>query len=242
MHSCWKWVAGCSLLALGGCATTSFAPPAVELKSHPQPTIDHAIRDVDDFIRAYRVAAHSAANGRTGFEVPAFLTSLGALTASAFGAGKDVAIAAGAAGTALTGGNSYFAPKSKAAILRRGVEAFECIQQVATGVKPFGHSATAGISNFSEAVNGNQANQFYLVRNATVSVDTIVADRLAESGSLAAAQALAADYEKLVQQRIADREKAGAANIAKSAMFTTDAEKVATMQTDLQLCVLRARN
>lgn len=243
MHIFKQALLGCAGLAVSGCATTSFAPPMVALKTYEAPTLEDAIRDVDDFIQAYRIAANHAANGRSAFEVPAFLTSVGALTAVGFGAGKDVALAAGAAGATLNGGNAYFAPKAKGAILRRGVEAFECIQQVATGVKPFNHSTNSEARSFAEAVNGGTSNQFYLVRNAAVSVDNIIGDRLSDAGSLASAQALATEYEKLVKQRIAEQQNAQSAGFVEAAGVTAEAtERVATMQSDLQLCVLRARN
>ena len=252
MSSKFALVFGLPVLSLAGCATVSFAPPRVALGEYPTPTIDLAIAETDRFIQAYRTAAGTAANGRAGFEVPAFLTSLGALTATAFGAGPNVAIGAGAAGTALSGGNSYFAPKAKASILRSGIVAFECIQQVATGVKPYVHEPPTSVRHqLAELANGPTSNYFYLVRNATVSVDTIIGDRLSNAGSLNDAKALATEFEKLVKQRIADEQKGKALQGAMSTrmgatavvlMTEDEVTKIAQMQTDLQLCVLRARS
>lgn len=150
-------------LSLSACATTSFAPPSVNLENETavrgsnysigqrcQPyerktdgetipiTRDAtgARRLIDNFIFMYRCRAHAAANGRQMFEVPALLTGIGTATAAAFGAGPDVAIAGGAATALFSAGKSYYDPKTKAEIFDSSLDALLCIKAVAAGVDP----------------------------------------------------------------------------------------------------------
>ena len=109
MRSVWPLML--AALALPGCATTSFAPPRVDLQSRSAPTFEDAIADVDVFILKYRSFARDVANGRQYFEVPAFLGSVAAVAATAFGASSDATIGAGAASAVLGGGRAYYAPR-----------------------------------------------------------------------------------------------------------------------------------
>ncbi len=240
------------MMASSGCATLSFAPPSVTLQSRPAPTFNDAMTDVDSFIVAYRKAARTAANGRTAFQVPAFVATVAAVTATALGAGPDVTIAAGGAAAIFGGGNAYFAPKTKASILHAGLTAMQCIQQVATGVAPFVTAAAATEARIAaEAANGNQEAHYYLIRNAAISVDTIVGDRLSNAGSLTDAQALASDYEKHVTELVKKRE-AGPASVRKTMVAMSFAgtsnlgddalPKLNELQPKLQLCILVARS
>ncbi|MGI4880847.1 MAG: hypothetical protein ACRYG4_25560 [Janthinobacterium lividum] len=140
---------------LGGCATTSFAPPNVDLATATSGTsggwdvcrpkqVEPAVpigRDstsarqlVDNFILVYRCRAHAAADGRQVFEVPALLVGVGAATALAFGAGADVAIGGGAATALLTGGKNYYSPAVKADIYDSALDALLCIKSESVGV------------------------------------------------------------------------------------------------------------
>lgn len=241
-------------LATGACAPTSFAPPKVELSAHASPTLQDGIADVDAFIVKYRVYARSAANGRQFFEVPAFVAALGAVTATAFGAGPDVTLGSGAAGALLGGGKAYYAPKTKAEIYASAYGALMCIQQVALGVKPFADAPANDLRNaFVRAQQGDHTALYYLVRNAALSVERILMARLSNVGSLADAEGIAAQYQKIVKEKL-DNEKAAHAQAASlnarmalgfDGTAITDAEddfaKIKAMQPDLQLCVLRAK-
>jgi hypothetical protein len=145
-------------LPLSACATTSFSPPSVNLENetyvrgsnvswgqrcmpveHVQPvkieqTVDGARALIKNFVYMYRCRAHSAANGRQAFEVPAFLALIGATTAVAFGAGHDVAVAGGAASSLFNGGKAYYDPKQKAEIYDHSIDALLCIQTEAVGI------------------------------------------------------------------------------------------------------------
>jgi hypothetical protein len=148
------------VLILSGCATTSFAPPVVNLEQElkvtrtqtffnatcsPKPdlaagvyrTTNGALLLISNYILTYRCQADRAAEGRQFFEVPGFLIAAGAATAAAFGAPADVAIGAGAAGSALSHAKSYYAPKDKAVVLNDGLDAFLCIQNEAVGIDPY---------------------------------------------------------------------------------------------------------
>jgi len=237
-----------------GCAPLSFAPPKVDLSTHPSPTLQDAITDVDAFILKYRKYAGSAADGRQFFEVPAFVAALGAVTATAFGAGPNVTLGSGAAGALLGGGKAYYAPKTKAEIYGSAYSALMCIQQVALGVKPFADAPATDLrGKFVREQQGDQLALYYLVRNAALSVERILMSRLSNVGSLTDAEGIAAQYQKTVKEKL-DAEKAAPAQasalnarmaLAFNGAAVTSAEddlaKINAMQPDLQLCVLRAK-
>lgn len=161
--------------SLGGCATTSFAPPSVNLenamftrgsnrlvqscrpyKRDPKVPIGHDVAGtlalIDNFVLSYRCAAHSSANGRQIFEVPTLLTAAGAATAVAFGAGADVAIAGGAATALLGAGKGYYSPQEKAAIFDSALDALLCIKTEAVAIDAF----TVGAIAATETQTGAQ--------------------------------------------------------------------------------------
>ena len=171
---------GCLILFvagfLGGCATSSFAPPNVDLASATigtgggwgscRPTAavpaEHLGRDgasarrlIDNFILVYRCRAHAAANGRQAFDVPALLVGAGAATAVAVGAGADVAIAGGAATALLNGGRTYYSPAVKAAIYDSALDALLCIKTEAVGVDALTIDKVASVEK--PAVSANQS-------------------------------------------------------------------------------------
>lgn len=160
---------------LGGCATTSFAPPSVNLENEtavrgsnysfgqrclPNERLDDSDDPIpikktaggtqaliNNFIYMYRCRAHSAANGRQAFEVPSLLTGLGTATALAFGAPSEVAIAGGAATAGLNAGKNYYDPQQKAAIYDSALDALLCIKTEAVGVDPITLSAMSSIES-----------------------------------------------------------------------------------------------
>ena len=145
-------------LPLAGCATTSFAPPIVnmdrELKATGtqtflyavctpkevgsaggiSPNVDGALKLINNYILTYSCQQDRAAEGRQFFEVPGFLASAGGAIAAAFGAPAAVAIGTGAAGAVLGQGKSYYAPKDKAKVLGDALRALHCIENEAVGI------------------------------------------------------------------------------------------------------------
>ncbi|OYX29743.1 MAG: hypothetical protein B7Y99_12630, partial [Caulobacterales bacterium 32-69-10] len=85
----------------------------------------------------YRCQAHSVANGRQRFEVPAILVAAGTVTALALGAGPDVAIIGGATGATLANTKGYFDPQRKAEIYDHALDALLCIKTEAVGITAF---------------------------------------------------------------------------------------------------------
>ena len=164
-----------AMLALGGCATTSFAPPRVNMKKElqanetqtffganctPDPRnkqhridrdVNGALLLISNYILTYRCQADRAAEGRQFFEVPAFLSIAGAATATALGAGPIVAIGAGAASAVLDHSKSYYAPKDKAVVLNDGLDALLCIQNEAVGVDAFTLQAIGAVQTGGKA-------------------------------------------------------------------------------------------
>jgi hypothetical protein len=151
-----------SLFALCGCATTSFAPPVVNLDHElhfngtqttfnavctPRPVndeksfinrdVDGALRLISNYVLTYRCQRDRAAEGRQYFEVPSMLATIGGATAAAFGAPAAVAIGTGATSAGFGAFKSYYAPKDKAQVLSDGLGALLCIQNEAVGVDPY---------------------------------------------------------------------------------------------------------
>lgn len=246
-------------LTLAGCATTSFAPPLVTIADPADPanpTLLDSIKVVDGFIDKYRTQMRSAANGRQVFEVPPIVASVGAVAAAAFGAGTDVTIATGAGAALLGSGKAYYDPKAKAAIYDSAYGALLCIQQVATGVKPFADAAASSDNRaYAEAANGDSYAYYLLIKNAALNVERIAGRRLSNVGSLSDAEGIAAQYEKAVTEKRA-KEAAAATDLPPSAgkranfrgltLSSTqpsvdELKRLNAMQPDLELCVLRAK-
>lgn len=169
------------LLGLSACATTSFAPPSVNLENEmaavgsnaslgqrcmpnerldannrPIPikaNVDGARKLIDNFVYMYRCRAHSAANGRQAFDIPSFLALAGTSAASAFGAGPDVAIAGGVGNSLFTNGGKYYASQQKAEIYDHALDALLCIKSEAVGIDAF----TLGAISAVERANGETA-------------------------------------------------------------------------------------
>lgn len=231
-------------LLLSGCATTSFAPPEVTFATHDTLNLNAALLDIDVLAAKYRRAARETGDSRQAFEVPAFAATLGAITASALGAGTDVAIAAGAANTVFNSGKAYYAPKSKAQMYDSALSALYCIQQVALGVKPFADSAAGTDARaLSNAVVGDDTAYYYLVRNAGRSVERALSHRLSNAGSLTDAESLAAEFEKKVKELEAARNKpqAGSIGALSAKVAGTTTTPLDTLQPELELCISRAK-
>jgi len=151
---------------------------------------EDAIALTKNFIYYYRCASHSAGNGRQVFEVPSFLTLVGTATATALGAGSTVAIAGGAASATFDGAKDYYSPMEKAEIYDKALDAFICINSVATGTEPFATSADLSLNvdnekrEESEGTYFSAERQFFeLVSGGLLSVERIAADRLRRAGN-----------------------------------------------------------
>ena len=150
-----------SSCSLAGCATTSFAPPSVNIENEMaaqgsnysfgqrcmpnerlkdgkairiQEDVQGARKLIDNFIYMYRCRSHSAANGRQAFDVPGFLALAGTTAAGAFGAGADTAIAGTVGSSLFSQGGKYYASQKKAEIYDHSLDALLCIKTVAVGL------------------------------------------------------------------------------------------------------------
>ena len=215
------------VLALSGCATTSFAPPRVDhhqkitndslgadcaVKVGKGPELPENVAGARTLIRnyfdSYECAMRTTANGRQLFEVPAFLSLVGSTTAVALGAGPNVAIAGGAGNSIFTAGNSYYAPREQTAILSDAVDAIACIQTEAVGISPTEIEAvseqqksfTRGRSGGGGTIEVTVENQYFdMISSKLANVHAIAAGRLAGRGSLNAGS-IASEIEALVDK------------------------------------------
>ena len=278
---------------MSACSTTSFSPPPVNLvnasevqgsnrffssRCRPEEIVtsgngrvkitkntEGALLLIDNFLLEYRCRAHSAANGRQLFEIPSFLALAGTATAAAFGAGRDVSIAGGAANSILSGGKNYYAPKQKASVYDSAVDALLCIKTRSVGVSPFLiDKATQGetdakkklstiVSSFlfervnplkpneriKETIEFSPARKYHeLVAAALFSVERITAQRLSETGVFDPA-GVVAEIKALSEDEEEAESNAKPVAEAKANILTTDdAAQKAIIQTDLFLAKL----
>jgi hypothetical protein len=208
--------------ALSGCASTSFAPPSTNLANElevrgsnsiwgarcmpnerinpttkaPIPIAHTAAGSqvlIDNFIYIYRCRAHSAANGRQGFEIPSILIAAGSATALALGAPSEVAIGGGAATSLLGTGKSYYAPQAKAEIFDSALDALLCIKTEAVGIDPITIDSIStaekggarGIASAARGVITVSAEERYFttISAALLSVERVLAQRLSTVGT-----------------------------------------------------------
>ncbi|CAN5411114.1 hypothetical protein BH10PSE14_BH10PSE14_02640 [soil metagenome] len=242
-------------LAVSGCTTNTgndsylrFAPPSIPIKD-PDYQLASANALIDSFINAYRNAQNANADARQNFEVPGFLVTIGAVAAAAFGGGRDVALAGATAGALFKGGNAYYAPKAKAAMYGDALDAMTCIQNVATGGKPYEQpKAKALADSFGPTID---TTIYYLVRNGALGVDQILRTRLSNAGSVIDLGSIADEYQKAVKDEVAAKDAAGTA-ASNFVAATTDAEmeraasaqrnaNVDELQAQIQQCILRAK-
>jgi hypothetical protein len=239
-------ISGCA--GREGLSPLSFAPPEVALADSNGDkffkTTVGAIELVDQFIVAYRDAQSANADARQGFEVPAFIATLGAIAATAFGGGRDGVLVGGTASALFRSGNAYYAPKSKAAMYDSALDGMFCIQQIATGAKPL--EVVAASSEGAGADEPEDPTVYYLIRNGALSVERILKVRLSNAGSLTDASGIAAEYEASVKKELDARAKVTAANDADDPdADELSAEKrmalITELQEKIQQCVLRAK-
>lgn len=148
--------AGLAGLALGGCSTTSFAPPEIDTRYSMSgvesgtcavtpdtareitPNVAGAHLLIDNFLAGYKCASREASNGRQSFEVPSFLALVAASVGGPlYGFSRNEQLAAGAYSAVMGRANSYYAPKEKADLLRAAINGVTCIGNAAVGYDHF---------------------------------------------------------------------------------------------------------
>jgi hypothetical protein len=244
-------------LTLGACATTSFAPPNVRLnyesvmdgegfRCGPRRQgekighdVDGGRKLIDNFVLAYRCAAHEAANGRQYFEVPSFLALTGAAAATAFGAGPNVAIAATAGSGILNGASAYYDPRMKADVYDSALDALLCIKTEAVGIDALtvskitaargeqGKELRTKMHAFADAepdpevtVSANKQ-YFDLVAASLLSVERVASQRLSVAGKPFDAAGVIAqlkDFE--AEEEAAETDEGGAAATEAEALMS----------------------
>ena len=170
-------------------------------------TVDGALLLVNNYVFIYRCQADRAAEGKQFFDVPGFVTAAGAATAAALGAGPNIAIGAGATGAVLSRGKDYYDPTGKATIFNDGLTALLCIKNEAVGIDAYtleaiselqgatgeierktpqptppgtpAVHATHGDPNESSITVTSERQYFDMVQGALISVERVVARRLA---------------------------------------------------------------
>lgn len=205
---------------ISGCATASFSPPSVNLENEMasvgsnraigqrcmpnqrladdgkpiriQRNAKGAQRLIDNFVYMYRCRAHSAANGRQAFEVPALLTGIGTTAAIAFGAGADVAIAGGTATALFNGGKAYYEPQKKADIYDSALDALLCIKLRAVNIDPITVEKMSKLQAAKSALGAApdddvpltaEERYFELISASLLSVERVLAQRLSVVGT-----------------------------------------------------------
>lgn len=218
---------------------------------------------IDNFIYTYRCSAHSAANGKQGFEIPSLLIAAGSATALALGAPSEVAIGGGAATSLLSTGKNYYAPQTKAEIFDSAMDALLCIKNVSVGIDPITidaisaaeKSGSRGLAAAAQKITTLSAEERYFasISSALLSVERVLAQRLRSVGSfdptgvIAEIKALTID-EKNIEMESEKSAMGQVEALNKNAPIAASATKVAqtivkleTIQPKLQQCVVRAK-
>jgi len=148
-------------MPLSGCATFSFAPPAIETTNklaamrdtaggctpttfkagdavtQIKPDVIGATDLINNYVLTYGCAVSELANGRQVFEVPAFLAAVTGLVGGSLGLNEDAVITTGVAAAVLKSGNGYYVPKEKAALVTTALRATLCVKTEAVGIDFF---------------------------------------------------------------------------------------------------------
>lgn len=275
------------ILAAGltsACSTTNFATPNVNLAQRLEadssricrpstkndaittPSVDNARALIENFILVYRCRSREAANGRQMFQLPAFVASVGAAAAGAFGGGSDWGLAGVLGSSVANAGNAYYAPQRQAEIFDSSLDALLCIKTEAVGIDPITikeaneeaealdeESGGGEGDDGGSAVHTSPAAQYYdLVKTALFSVERVTAQRLRTVGSFDPAGVVAeitalnekakekpADGGGGSQNVVGDDEEAGGG--AEEDSLETVRIQLLQLQPKLQRCVVRAK-
>jgi hypothetical protein len=240
---------------LAGCAKTTalspyrFSPPQVDINTQGK-TLENAQAIVQNFVTSYSKAQKENADARQIFELPSLIAVIGGIAATAFGGGPDGVLVAGTASATLRGGNAYYAPKAKAQIFGDGLDALNCIGQVAVGAKPYELRSAALIAASDGKTNESLA--FDVILNGVRAVEQRITGRLSNAGSFADASGIAAEYEKSIRAEM-EAKDAGKAKAAFAASMEPNTESRALAERDaalaeltqlqekVQQCILRAK-
>lgn len=229
--------------------TTTLAQGPVELQLDKN--FEGAMALVDNFMLAYRCAAHEAADGRQLFQIPSFFLAAAAVTGSAFGLNKDQLLGLGVGSAVFKAGNDYLAPKQKAAILDSAIDALTCIKAEGTGMTFFDTRNTDGSAfrmQMTDAASGTfeipvERQYFEMMSAALFSVERVLARRLSGAGT----EDMGTTIDKLkellpkakpnpTERNLIDRALAGDGRAVNQAV-TID---LANVRARVQICILRA--
>ena len=224
--------------------------------------VDGARSLINNFILLYRCRAHSAANGRQIFEIPAFLAAVGTITATAFGAGPDVSIAGGSAVSILNGGKNYYNPKDKSDIFDSALDALICIKMEAVGIDGFAikkvqeetrkqTAAFAPAGHIPGIEVGPETQYFDLISSSLLSVERILAQRLSAVGIFDPAGVVAeikqlSDEIEEAKSPVAVTDAQNKAqpfglSVAETANAARTLVEINALRPKLQSCVVRAK-
>ncbi len=238
--------AAASVTLLSGCATTSFAPPSVNLNTKTgfgqsgyagncmptevtsggnvvriEPTVDGAQALIDNFTYVYRCSRNRAADGRQIFEVPSLLIQIGAATALAFGAPKEVAIGGGAATGTLAAGNKYWSPQQKADFYNKALLAVMCIKNESLGLDPVKletvsvaqdqtRKAMIAAAGGGSTVGVTASQRYFgLIQTNLFAVESVLEQRLSKAGTFDP-EGVVAQIEKIKDDIAAKKQQAQA--------------------------------
>ena len=241
----------------GGCATTSFAPPNVNLNAKTgfgqsgyagncmptevkngtavvriEPTVDGAQSLIDNFTYVYRCSRNRAADGRQIFQVPSLLIQIGAATALAFGAPKEVAIGGGAASAALAAGNTYWTPQQKADFYNKALLAVMCIKNESLGLDPVKletvsmaqdqtRKAMVAAAGGGSTVGVTASQRYFgLIQTNLFAVESVLEQRLSKAGTFDP-EGVVAQIEKIKDDIAAKKQQAQASAPATATALVT---------------------
>jgi hypothetical protein len=215
-----------SAVVLAGCSTaTSFAPPPVTVTYAGEPAVDTtcpsqtrqtsvtgvtrnligAYKLIDAYVVAFRCAAHAAADGRQGFEIPAFVSTTGAALATTLGGGATYGILGTGANAAFTAGNKYWDPKLKASIYDHALDALLCVKTEAVGIPAYKFENSGFGKMYGLEIGGSKISvpverqYFEMVSSAVFSIERILAQRLSNMAPVDAS-AVAAELGKAIAE------------------------------------------
>ena len=245
-----------SACLLSGCATTSFAPPVVNLSrqlkvessnsnscdaqivakgSEIKPDVDGARALIDNFIYVYRCRAHATANGRQAFELPQLILAAGGAIAAAYGASANVAIGTGGAGAILANGRNYYDPRQKAVIYDHALDALLCVKNEAVGIAAYdtgSRNLTTTTGTGGDTVQVPAPYRYYdMVTTALFQIERILSIRLSSTGTFDAA-GIVAEIEA-AQKKVEEAETASKPKSTQDEVKTTadpDSSKESTSE------------
>lgn len=235
----------CGLIMVGGCSTTSFAPPREWANAGKDKTLDAGLDILSQATKDYSTAANELANGRQLFDVPLLLAAVGGATAVALGANADVAIGVGAVSALSTSGKTYYQPTERAAVYTDAVSAFACMQREAIGLNEnWAPKKAAQVAPVSmQASISNEQRAYELLMSAIYEVEGTVRTRLAQKGSIADGASIAAlvgAYKAQIENAAENKDPATPSGLVALGAndYRIDLEALAPK---LSICALQAR-